>query len=198
MKLQCSMYRSGASRGTSSMHPIPAQSPRGFHIMKQVERGLKKNASLHVPLWPSPKASSFPALRRRSSAIDERGARNGFAGPRQQRNGEPDLLMGALALCLLVAGYLVAKQAFGEVGLRVVPSGLQVNHTREIEPDQTQPVLQRCFPARDIRTVIAQYFDMYLLPGEHPPKTPIYRAASDSALRFECKDQEWDRLGLGS
>jgi hypothetical protein len=158
--------------------------------VKQVERGLTKNGPLHVPLSPSPKASRLPALRRRSSATHERGARNGLAGPRKRGNGEPDLLMGALALCLLIAGYLVAKQAFGEVGLRVVPSGLQVNHTREIELDQTQPVLQRCFPGEDIRTVIAQYFDMYLLSGELPLKTLVYGAASNSAPRFQCKDTD--------
>lgn len=158
--------------------------------MKQVERRLTKNVPLHVPLSLPPKASWLAALRRRSSATYEGGVSNGLAGPRKQRNGEPNLLMGTLALCLLIAGYLVAKQAFGEVGLRVVPSGLQVNHTREIEPDQTQPVLHRCFPAKDIRAVIAQYFDMHLLSGEPPLKTPIYRAASN---RQQIRGRRYER-----
>jgi hypothetical protein len=80
---------------------------------------------------------------------------------------------GALALCLLIAAYLLAKQALGEVGLRVMPSGLQLNQTQEIEPDQTQPAWRSCFPAKDIRSVIADYFDTYLmlprLSGERRP-----------------------------
>ena len=46
-------------------------------------------------------------------------------------------IMGALALCLLVSGYLVAKQEFGEVGVRVTPSELRLEQPH----DRGQPEL---------------------------------------------------------
>jgi hypothetical protein len=41
-------------------------------------------------------------------------------------------LIGALALCLLLAGYLVARHAFGELGLGVTRSELRLNGVRAV------------------------------------------------------------------
>jgi hypothetical protein len=50
-------------------------------------------------------------------------------------------LIGALALCLIAAGYLVARHAFGELGLGVTRSELRLNQVPETVPDEIEPRL---------------------------------------------------------
>jgi len=75
-------------------------------------------------------------------------------------------IIGALALCLLVSGYLVAKQEFGEVGFRVTPSELRLEQPQETVPDETELPHAGYSPSRNLSAVTAHYFDTYLAPEE--------------------------------
>jgi hypothetical protein len=77
-------------------------------------------------------------------------------------------ILGGLVLGLLPAGYLVAKQEFSEVGLRLTPSELQLEQTHDAVPDETDLLHTGCMPSlpsRSLNTVIAHYFDTYSGPG---------------------------------
>jgi hypothetical protein len=59
-------------------------------------------------------------------------------------------LIGALALCLLLAGYLVARHAFGELGLGVTRSELRLNQVPKTVPDEIEPPHAGYSPSGDL------------------------------------------------
>jgi len=75
-------------------------------------------------------------------------------------------ISGALALCLLVSGYLVAKEEFGEAGFRVTPSELRLEQPQETVPDETELPHAGYSPSRYLSAVTERYFDTYLAPEE--------------------------------
>ena len=75
-------------------------------------------------------------------------------------------IMGALGLCLLVSGCLVAKQEFGEVGFRVTPSESRLKRPQETVPAETELPHAGYSPSRYLSAVTAHYFDTYLAPEE--------------------------------
>jgi hypothetical protein len=81
-------------------------------------------------------------------------------------------IIGAPALCLLLAGYLVNKQGFGEIGPRATPSELRLEQAQDTVPDETELPHDRYSPSRYISSVIAHYFDTYLGPGEFHLERP--------------------------
>jgi hypothetical protein len=95
-------------------------------------------------------------------------------------------IIGAPALCLLLAGYLVTKQEFGETGLRVTPSELRLKQAQETVPDETELPHQGYSPSRYISAVIAHYFDTYLGPVELHLEPPGNRYT-----RVDDRDSGW-------
>jgi hypothetical protein len=81
-------------------------------------------------------------------------------------------IIGAPALCLLLAGYLVNKQGFGEIGPRATPSELRLEQAQVTVPDETELPHDRYSPSGYISSVIAHYFDTYLGPGEFHLERP--------------------------
>jgi hypothetical protein len=75
-------------------------------------------------------------------------------------------IIGALAFCLLVSGYLVAQLEFGEVGFRVTPSELRLEQPQATVPDETELPHAGYSPSRYLSAVTEHYFDMYLAPEE--------------------------------
>ena len=75
-------------------------------------------------------------------------------------------IVGTLALCLLVSGYLVAKQAFEEVGFRVTPSESRLEQPQETVPDGAELLHTGYSLSRYLSAVTARYFDTYLAPEE--------------------------------
>ena len=75
-------------------------------------------------------------------------------------------IIGALALCLLASGYLVAKQEFGEVGFRVMPSQSRVKQPQETAPAEAELPQAAYSPSRYLSAITARYFDTYLAPEE--------------------------------
>lgn len=75
-------------------------------------------------------------------------------------------IMGALALGLLVSGYLMAEQQFAEVGFRVTPSELRLEQPQETAPDEAEPTPAGYSSSRYLSAVTAHYFDTYLAPEE--------------------------------
>ena len=75
-------------------------------------------------------------------------------------------ISGALALCLLASGYLVAKQEFGEVGFRVMPPQLRVKQPQETVPAEAELPQAVYSPSRYLSAVTERYFDTYLAPEE--------------------------------
>jgi hypothetical protein len=102
-------------------------------------------------------------------------------------------LIGPLALCLLLAGYLVARHAFAELGLGVTRSELRLKQVPETVPDETKLPYAGYSPSRSLSAAIAQYFDTYLGPGELHlnPASDLYARVDDSdwwALRNGVAD----------
>jgi hypothetical protein len=75
-------------------------------------------------------------------------------------------IIGAPALCLLLAGYLVNKREFEEIGLRATPPELRLEHAQETVPSESELPHEGYSPPSYISVVIAHYFDTYLGPGE--------------------------------
>jgi len=71
-------------------------------------------------------------------------------------------ILGALALCLLFAGYVVAGPEFRKVDLGQTLSELQLKQAQETEPDEINLPHTGYLPRRDLSAVIAHYFDTYL------------------------------------
>ena len=90
-------------------------------------------------------------------------------------------IIGALTLCLLLAGCLAAKYGFGKVGFRETPSELPLHPAQETVLDETEFPHTGYSPPRYIAAVIARYFDLQLGPGELHPERPSNR---DSKLEF--------------
>jgi hypothetical protein len=75
-------------------------------------------------------------------------------------------LIGALGLCLVVAGYLTAGYAFSEPGLGLMRSELRFEQVPETTPDETAPAPAAYPPSRYLSAAIAHYFDTHLGAGE--------------------------------
>lgn len=102
-------------------------------------------------------------------------------------------IIGAPALCLLLAGYLVNKQNFGEIGLRATPSELRLEQAQETVPDEIEVPHEGYSPSRYISGVIARYFDTYLGPGELHLERPSIRYRP-----VEDRDTDWWALRNGA
>jgi hypothetical protein len=73
-------------------------------------------------------------------------------------------ILGAPTVCLFLAGYLVDKQGFAQIGLPVMPAAeLRLEQAQGAVPDETEFPPERYSHSRYISTVIARYFDRYLL-----------------------------------
>jgi len=102
-------------------------------------------------------------------------------------------IIGALTLCLSLAGCLAAKYDFGGVGFRVTPSGLPPYQAQETVPDETE------FPGAEysfspcISAVIARYSDTQLGLGELHPERP-----SSPYMGTEDADSSWWALQNGT
>jgi hypothetical protein len=72
----------------------------------------------------------------------------------------------ALALFLLVSGYLVAKQGLGEVGFRVTPSKLRLEQPQETVRDRAELAHAGYSSSLYLSAVTARYFDTYLASEE--------------------------------
>jgi hypothetical protein len=92
-------------------------------------------------------------------------------------------IIGALTLCLSLAGCLAAKHGFGGVGFRVIPSGLPLYQAQETVPDETEFPGAEYSSSSCISAVIARYFDMQLGLGELHPERP-----SNPYMRTEDAD----------
>jgi len=101
-------------------------------------------------------------------------------------------LIGALALCLLLAGYLVARHAFRELGLGVTRSELRLDQVPETVPDDIEPPHAGYSPSRDLSAAIAHYFDTHLGTGELH-----LEPASDPYMRVDDRDSDWWALQNG-
>jgi hypothetical protein len=86
----------------------------------------------------------------------------------------------------LLVGYLVNKQEFGEVGLRITPSELRLKEAEETVPDETERPHVGYSPSRYISVVIAHYFDTYLGPEELDLEAP-----SNLYTRVGDRDSGW-------
>ena len=102
-------------------------------------------------------------------------------------------IFGGPALCLLFAGYLMAKQAFPQIGLRVPPSesGLQ---QEEAVLDETAFPHQGYSASSFISSVIAHYFDTYLAGDLEP----LQLARLSHRPRLDAPDSGWGTLGHGA
>jgi hypothetical protein len=102
-------------------------------------------------------------------------------------------IFGAPALCLLLAGYVVNKQGFAEIGLPPTPAELRFKQAQETVPDEIELPPERYPPSRYISAVITRYFDTYLGLGElsleHPSNR--YRPVDDH-------DSDWWTLRNGA
>jgi hypothetical protein len=95
-------------------------------------------------------------------------------------------IIGAPALCLLLAGYLVNKQEFGDAGLRIAPSDLRLKQAEETAPDEIDRPHVGYAPPRYISAAIAHYFDTYRGPGELDLGSP-----SNLYTRVDDRDSGW-------
>jgi hypothetical protein len=102
-------------------------------------------------------------------------------------------IIGAPALCLLLAGYQVNNQDFGAIGLRVTPSELRLKQAPETAPDETELPHEGYLLSRYISAVIARYFDTYLDHGEVHLERPSNRYGP-----VDDRDSDWWALRNGA
>jgi len=74
-------------------------------------------------------------------------------------------LIGALGLCLVVAGYRAAGYAFSKPGHGLTRSELRFEQVPETTPDEAAPAPAAYPPSRYLSAAIAHYFDTHLGDG---------------------------------